>query len=69
MSILGLGPVLFGSNDAITTYMKGKEPKGTKKVLKSAYIITTNMNHTTYTGQKLLASSKECPTCSTPGNP
>ena len=27
------------------------------------------MNCTTYTGKKLLASSKECPICSTPGNP
>ena len=32
MSILALGPVLFGGNDGIITYMKGKKLHYTKQV-------------------------------------
>ena len=40
MSILALGPVFFGGNDDIFTYMKGKELHYTKQVNNFNLIIT-----------------------------
>ena len=68
MSILGLGSVLFGGNDAIITYLKGKETIIDQNVIKEVQELHNNYN-TAHTGKKLLASARECPNCSMPGNP